>query len=195
MDEEKTIQDLDGENNSIYFDNSIGELNDAEIGEQNLSEQENEALDKMSHGLKEIWKIIIFCCVGWLLITVGLGITPLLAIVGALVVSIPSVISVRRHGFRNVFNYDYVIETTYRDGHKTYDVDLGGKLGLLFLQLILTILAGIVITPIRYIAYCIKFNSACKKLNWKPDFKLGILLPTLVGLGVFVLGIILMSVL
>jgi hypothetical protein len=28
--------------------------------EQELNEMENEALDKMSHGLKEIWKIIIF---------------------------------------------------------------------------------------------------------------------------------------
>lgn len=61
---------------------------------------DNEALERKSHGLKEIWKIIIFCCIGWLLITVGLKITPLLAVVGALVISLPSVISVRRHGFK-----------------------------------------------------------------------------------------------
>ena len=160
-----------------------------------LNEVENEALEKMSHGLKEIWKIIIFCCVGWLLITVGLKITPLLAIVGALIISVPSVISVRRHGIKNVFNYDYVIETTYRDGRKTYDVDLGGKLGMMVVQLILTIFIGVILTPIRYVAYCIKFNANCKKLNWKPEFKMGILLPTIVGAGVFVLGIILASVL
>lgn len=163
--------------------------------EQELSTVENEALDKMSHGLKEIWKIIIFCCVGWLLITVGLKITPFLALAGALVISIPSVICVRRYGFKNIFNYDYQIVTTYRDGHKTYDADLGGKLGLLFLQLILTIFIGVVLTPIRYIAYCIRFNANCKKLNWKPEFKLGILFPTVVGIGVFVLGLILASVL
>ena len=163
--------------------------------EQELSTVENEALDKMSHGLREIWKIIIFCCVGWLLITVGLKITPFLALAGALVISIPSVICVRRYGFKNIFNYDYQIVTTYRDGHKTYDVDLGGKLGLLFLQLILTIFVGVVLTPIRYIAYCIRFNANCKKLNWKPEFKLGILFPTVVGIGVFVLGLILASVL
>ena len=162
---------------------------------QELNTMENDALDKMSHGLKEIWKIIIFCCVGWFLITVGLKITPLLAVVGALVISVPSVISVRRHGFKNIFNYDYVIETTYADGHKTYDVDLSGKLGLMVLQLFLTIFIGIVLTPIRYIAYCIKFNANCKKLNWKPEFKVGVLFPTVVGLGVFVLGFILMSVL
>ena len=163
--------------------------------EQELSTVENEALDKMSHGLKEIWKIIIFCCVGWLLITVGLKITPFLALAGALVISIPSVICVRRYGFKNIFNYDYQIVTTYRDGHKTYDADLGGKLGLLLLQLILTIFIGVVLTPIRYIAYCIRFNANCKKLNWKPEFKLGILFPTVVGIGVFVLGLILASVL
>lgn len=160
-----------------------------------LSEMEDISLEKMSHGLKEIWKIIIFCCIGWLLITVGLKITPLLAIVGALVISVPSVISVRRHGFKNIFNYDYVIETTYRDGHKTRDVDLGGKLGLMVVQLILTIFVGIILTPIRYVAYCIKFNANCKKLNWKPEFKFGILFPTAVGVGVFVVGIILASVL
>ena len=160
-----------------------------------LNAVENEVLDKMSHGLKEIWKIIIFCCVGWLLITVGLKITPLLAIVGALVISIPSVICVRRYGIKNVFNYDYVIETTYADGHKTYDVDLGGKLGLVVLQLFLTIFIGVVLTPIRYVAYCIKFSANCKKLNWKPEFKFGILFPTIVGIGVFVLGIILASAL
>ena len=162
---------------------------------QELNAVENEALNKMSNGLKEIWKIIIFCCIGWLLITVGLKITPLLAIAGALVISVPSVISVRRYGFKNIFNYDYVIETTYADGHKTYDVDLGGKLGLMVIQLFLTIFIGVILTPIRYIAYCIKFNANCKKLNWKPEFKLGILFPTAVGAGVFVLGFILMSVL
>ena len=160
-----------------------------------LNAVENEVLDKMSHGLKEIRKIIIFCCVGWLLITVGLKITPLLAIVGARVISIPSVICVRRYGIKNVFNYDYVIETTYADGHKTYDVDLGGKLGLVVLQLFLTIFIGVVLTPIRYVAYCIKFSANCKKLNWKPEFKFGILFPTIVGIGVFVLGIILASAL
>ena len=90
-----------------------------QMQDQVLNEQENNALDKMSHGLKEIWKIIIFCCIGWLLITVGLKITPLLAVVGALVIAIPSVLSVRRYGFKNIFNYDYQIVTTYRDGHKT----------------------------------------------------------------------------
>ena len=166
-----------------------------EINNQKLNAAEDEALEKMSHGLKEIWKIIIFCCVGWLLITVGLKITPLLAIVGALVISVPSVISVRRHGIKNVFNYDYVIETTYADGHKTYDADLGGKLGLMVLQLFLTIFVGVVLTPIRYVAYCIKFQANCKKLNWKPEFKLGILFPTIVGVGVFAVGCILMGVL
>ncbi|MBR4282556.1 MAG: hypothetical protein IKT35_02465, partial [Clostridia bacterium] len=57
--------------------------------EQNLSEQENNALDKLTKALKEIWKIVIFCCIGWLLITVGIKITPLLAVVGALVISVP----------------------------------------------------------------------------------------------------------
>jgi len=166
-----------------------------ETKNQELNSVENEALEKMSHGLKEIWKIIIFCCVGWLLITVGLKITPLLAVVGALVVSVPSVIAVRRYGFKNIFNYDYQIVTTYSDGSKSYDVDLGGKLGLMVVQLFLTIFVGVIITPIRYIAYCIKFNANCKKLNWKPEFKMGILLPTIVGVGVFVLGIILASVL
>ena len=163
--------------------------------QEQLNEVENTALDKMSHGLKEIWKIIIFCCIGWLLITVGLKITPLLAIVGALVIAVPSVLSVRRYGFKNIFNYDYQIVTTYADGHKTYDADLGGKLGMMVIQLILTIFVGVVVTPIRYVAYCIQFSANCKKLDWKPEFKLGIWFPTAVGVGVFVLGLILASVL
>ncbi len=162
--------------------------------EQELNEVENAALDKMSHGLKEIWKIIIFCCIGWILFSIGMKTNPLIALVGGLVISIPSVISVRRHGIKNVFNYDYVIETTYSNGRKTVDYDLGGKFALLFLQLIFTLLIGAVVTPIRYIAYCIKFNSNCKKLNWKPEFKFSILLPTIVGIGTFVVGCILMSV-
>jgi len=163
--------------------------------EQELTAVENDALDKMSHGLKEIWKIVIFCCVGWLLITVGLSFTPFLAVAGALVISVPSVISVRRYGFKNIFNYDYQIVTTYRDGRKTYDVDLGGKMGLMVLQLFLTIFVGVILTPIRYIAYSVQFNANCKKLNWKPAFKEGILLPTAIGAGVFVLGLVLASVL
>ncbi len=162
---------------------------------QELNAVENEALDKMSRGLKEIWKIVIFCCIGWLLITVGLKITPLLAIVGALVISVPSVWAVKRYGFKNIFNYDYQIEITHSDGRKTYDADLGGKLGLMVVQLFLTIFVGVVLTPIRYIAYCIKFNGNCKKLNWTPQFKQGIWLPTAIGAGVFVLGFVLMSVL
>ena len=101
------------------------------MDENKLSNVENEALNKMSHGLKEIWKIIIFCCVGWLMITVGIKFTPLIAILGALVISVPSGIAVRKDGFKNIFNYDYQIVTTYADGHKTYDVDLGGKLGMM----------------------------------------------------------------
>ncbi len=165
------------------------------MSEQELNSMENEALDKMSHGLKEIWKIIIFCCVGWLTICIGTKTSPFFALIGALIVSVPSVICVRRHGFKNIFNYDYQIVTTYKDGHKTYDADLGGKLGLMVIQLFLTIFIGVILTPIRYIAYCIQFNANCKKLNWKPEFKLGVLFPTAVGAGVFVLGFILMSIL
>lgn len=166
-----------------------------QINEQQLNEQENQVLDKMSHGLKEIWKIIIFCCVGWLLVCIGMATTPLLAVVGALVISVPSVLCVRRHGIKGVFNYDYVIETTYRDGHKTYDYDLGGKLGLMVIQLFATIFIGVVLTPIRYVVYCVKFNSACKQLNFKPEFKMGILLPTVVGVATFVVGILLGNIL
>lgn len=163
------------------------------INEQ-LSEKENKALDKMSRALKEIWKIVLFCCVGWLLVCIGMATNPFLALGGALIISVPSVICVRRHGIKNIFNYDYVIETTYADGHKTYDHDLGGKLGLLVLQLFATIFIGVVLTPIRYVIYCIRFNSSCKQLNFKPEFKLGILLPTAVGAGTFVIGIILGSI-
>ena len=68
-------------------------------------------------------------------------------------------------------------------------------MGLLVIQLFCTIFIGVVLTPIRYVVYCIKFNNTCKTLNWKPEFKMGILFPTAVGVGVFVLGIILGSVL
>ncbi len=166
-----------------------------QLNEQELNGMENEALDKMSHGLKEIWKIIVFCCVGWLTICIGMKTSPLFAIIGALIVSVPSVICVRRYGFKNIFNYDYQIEITHSDGSKSYDSDLGGKLALLFLQIILTIFVGVVLTPIRYIAYCLRFHLNCKKLNWKPEFKLGILFPTAVGAGTFILGIVLASLL
>ena len=166
-----------------------------EILEQELNEQENQALDKLSLALKEIWKMIIFCCIGWLLVCIGMKTNPLFALIGALVISVPSVICVRRHGIRGIFNYDYVIVTTYRDGHKTYDHDMGGKLGMMVIQLFATIFIGIVLTPIRYVLYCIKFNGACKELKFKPEFKLGVLFPTVVGVGTFVLGIVLGSVL
>ena len=166
-----------------------------QILEQQLSEQENEALDKLSLALKEIWKIIVFCCVGWILVCIGMKTNPLFAVIGALVVSVPSVLCVRRYGFKGIFNYDYVIERTYRDGHKTYDVDLGGKLGLMVIQLFLTIFIGVVLTPIRYVLYCLRFHSTCKKLNFKPEFKLGVLFPTVVGIGTFVVGIILGNIL
>ncbi len=165
-----------------------------QIKEQELNHMEDEALEKMSHGLKEIWKIIIFCCVGWLLVAIGMKTNPFFALGGALVISVPSVLCVRRHGFKNIFNYDYQIVTTYSDGRKTYDADLGGKLAMLFIQIILTILIGVILTPIRYIMYCIQFTSNCKKLNYKPEFKLGILFPTAVGVGTFILGLILMAV-
>ena len=58
-----------------------------------------------------------------------------------------------------------------------------------------TIFIGIVVTPIRYVLYCLRFHSTCKKLNFKPEFKLGVLFPTVVGLSVFVVGIILGSIL
>ncbi|MBE6677338.1 MAG: hypothetical protein E7597_00890 [Ruminococcaceae bacterium] len=163
--------------------------------EQKLNEKEDQMLDKMSRALREIWKIIVFCCIGWLLVCIGMKTNPLFALVGALVISVPSVICVRRHGIKNIFNYDYVIETTYRSGRKTYDVDLGGKLGLMVIQLFATIFIGVVLTPIRYVVYCLKFNSNCKQLNFKPEFKLGVLFPTVVGVSTFIVGIVLGSIL
>lgn len=163
--------------------------------EQQLSEKEDQALDKIGRALKEIWKIVIFCCVGWLLVCIGMKTNPLVAVVGALVVSVPSVLCVRRYGIKGIFNYDYVIETTYRDGHKTYDYDMGGKLGMMVIQLFATIFIGVVLTPIRYVVYCIRFNSSCKQLNFKPEFKMSVLFPTAVGVAVFVVGIILANVL
>ena len=74
-----------------------------QINDQELSDFENEALEGMSRGLKEIWKIIIFCCVGWLILAIGMKASPLFAIIGALVVSVPSVICVRKYGFKNIF--------------------------------------------------------------------------------------------
>ena len=166
-----------------------------QVYEQQLNEQENQELDKLSLALKEIWKIIIFCCVGWLLVCIGMKTSPLFAVIGALVVAIPSVMCVRRHGLKGIFNYDYVIVTTYRDGRKTVDYDMGGKLGMMVIQLFATIFIGVVLTPIRYVLYCLKFNAACKRLNFKPEFKLGVLFPTVVGIGTFVVGIILGSIL
>ena len=165
-----------------------------EILEQQLSEEENLELDKLSLALKEIWKIIVFCCVGWVLVCVGTQTNPLFAVIGALVISVPSVICVRRHGIKGIFNYDYVIVTTYSDGRKTRDFDLGGKLGMLVIQLFATIFLGVVLTPIRYVVYCLRYHSSCKKLDFKPAFKLGVLLPTIVGVGTFVIGIILMGI-
>jgi len=63
------------------------------------------------------------------------------------------------------------------------------------IQLLLTIFVGIVLTPSRYISYCIKFNSSCKTLDRKPEFKLGILFHTIIGIGVFIPGLILASIL
>lgn len=163
--------------------------------EQQLSETENRGLDDLTKALKEIWKIVVFCCIGWLLVCIGMKTNPIFAVIGALVVSLPTIIAVRRYGIKNIFNYDYVIETTYRDGHKTYDVDLGGKLGLMVIQLFLTIFVGVVLTPIRYIVYCLKFRSTCKKMDFQPEFKLGVLFPTVVGVATFVVGIILGNIL
>ena len=42
-----------------------------QLNEQ-LSERENLELDKLSLALKEIWKIVIFCCIGWLLVMIGM---------------------------------------------------------------------------------------------------------------------------
>lgn len=166
-----------------------------QIQEQQLNENEDQALDKISKALKEIWKIVIFCCVGWVLVCIGMKTNPLIAVIGALVISVPSVICVRRYGIKGIFNYDYVIETTYRDGHKTVDYDMGGKLGMMVIQLFLTIFIGVVLTPIRYVVYCLKFNSNCKKLNFKPEFKMSVLFPTVVGVGTFIVGIVLANIL
>ena len=66
---------------------------------------------------------------------------------------------------------------------------------MMVLQLFVTIFIGVVLTPIRYVLYCLKFNAGCKRLNFKPEFKLGVLFPTVVGGGTFVLGIILAAIL
>ena len=157
-----------------------------------------EDVAKFASAMKQLWTIVIFCVVGFLIMLLGLEFDKtLFAIGGALLIALPTVIAFRKHGIKGIGMLDYEFVDEYQDssGNVTRrETNMEMSIFALAIGLILTILLGVLATPIRYIIYCFKYSVACKKLNYKPAFKDGMLFPTAVGLGGFFAVLIIMSI-
>lgn len=169
-----------------------------------LTQGEELALDKMAEGLKQIWIMVAFCIVGWALVCFGFSLmqsnvgvlnTPLVFILGFIVIAIPSLMALAKKGVGGLFNFEYVTETTYADGHKTRTTDFAGTGVMKIVLFILVVILGVIITPLRVLKSAFGYKKAQKYLGIeKQDFVLSVRFPVIVGLAAFVLLIIISSI-
>lgn len=177
----------------------------AKDNDQNVeaTEEEYALADQMAECLLKIWKLVGCFAIGFLLMMLGvtfmnyavdaffLGI--LCGGAGVLLMPLPSVLLIwQGAGLRAIFNTEYFIVTEYADGHSETTYDLGGTMVSKIITLAIAFALGFAITPIRILLGIITFKKAKKKLGigklpWKED----ILLPFIVTVGAFVLGIVL----
>lgn len=177
----------------------------AEVKTEQVIENDSQYFTEMSDALRTIWKTIIYCIVGWAMFCFGIGLmrydvevlkTPIMMILGMFVVAWPSLKSLRRGaGIRGLFNYEYIIETTYADGHKTKTSDFSGTLVSKIVLFFVLVALGIIITPIRLIIAFVHYKSAQKASGQpKQAFTSDALFPIVIGLAAFVLMIVLSAV-
>lgn len=173
----------------VYYDRSKKLLSEMEPSEGKIN------LEGTKHNL---WKLIIFCCVGWVLFMVGCGISfvssaapTILIILGILIVGFDSILLVWKHGFRAAFNTTYIIETTYSDGHKTEEIDVGTTLIVQIFSVIFACVAGVVVTPIRLaLAFYALYKAGKANELSKEEITKATKVPFLVGLITLVGGIV-----
>ncbi len=159
----------------------------------------------MADCIIKVWKLVGCFAAGWVLMMIGAGVLQIvdfpeligiLCLIGGLaLMPLPSVLMVWSGcGLGELFNTEYFIETTYADGHKTTEYDLGGTMISQIITLIIAFALGVIITPIRILIGVVAFLKAKKDLGIdSKDIPMtqNIWFPFVVALASFVGGIIL----
>lgn len=154
---------------------------------------------------KKIWTLIGFFIVGWIITTLGFALmntfvdvlkTPIMFILGMVVLAFPSIKLVWAGArLRELFNTDYIIVTTYADGHQTKEYDTTSNMIWKIIYLIIAIALGVVITPIRVLLALLKYNKVQKEIGiTNPSFTEKAWFPLIVTGAVFILMIIISSI-
>lgn len=144
---------------------------------------------------KQLWVLVICCIVGFFMFCMtAASKNVFLPIIGIIIVAFPTILSVRRHGMRCIGMMDYEIINVYSNGKREVNNDPADNMIGFFFGLLATVVVGVILTPIRYIIYCFKYNGACKRINYKPEFKDSMWMPTVVGIAGFFLSLIIASI-
>jgi hypothetical protein len=135
-------------------------------------------------------KIIIFFCIGWAVIWIGMGIWMPLVLVGLFFIPGPAIVMLfRGASFGSLFQADYEVITTHSDGSKSSDggaQSLGANLIVAFILAILFLIIGTIIQVIRAIILAVKYALAYRKVYQKPEFIHGICFVIIIGFVVLI---------
>ncbi|MBR5943266.1 MAG: hypothetical protein IKZ81_08010 [Clostridia bacterium] len=148
---------------------------------------------------RNLWRQVILFCVGIFVAALGFALmqsfvgvlnTPLVMILGVVIMAFPTIATVWAHGFGAMFNTEYIIETTYADGHKERSADFSTTGVFRIVTLIIAIMIGAIVTPIRLQIALLKYKFAISKSGEKVPFVKGALFPFLLMVVVAVLSLV-----
>ena len=179
------------------------ENKDLEYVEEEATAEEIALADQMGECLLKVWKLVGCFVAGWIAMMIGMtlidyrvdqfAIGIVFFIGGVALMPLPSVMLLwGGAGFRELFDTDYFIETTYADGRKTVQFDGSMTFASKIATLAVAFLAGFIITPIRIVIGVISFQKAKKELGIeKLPIKEDVKFPFVVAILAFVAGCVL----
>ena len=147
--------------------------------------------------LKDLWFCMYFCIAGWALACIGFATNIIFVLLGVIVVDLPCFRLLLGGASLGAILGSSVGATriiTYRDGHKERD-DSGWSAGLAvtIFTWLFTIIIGLFVIVFRIFKDFLICLKTQKEENLKPEIKNACWLPIVVGLGVFVIGLIIVA--
>lgn len=162
--------------------------------EDSVVEEDFDARGAYSEVLRELWKLIIFCIVGWIVVVVGmcLDTNVLVMLLGVLIIDFPAIqVVLAGGGIAALFASSFNVTTVYHysDGSKREDHSgqYAGMAAFIF-GMIIAIVVGVVTIVIRIFKAFFTLLKIKKEGELKTETKDAPWLPIVVGIAVFIVG-------
>jgi hypothetical protein len=113
-----------------------------------------------------------------------------------LIAGAPSIWAVYKHGFFESFNVEVITETIFSDNTKTSEIDVASIFLFKFLYILLTVIAGVIITPIRIVVGLLGLKNKMEMANFdQREIKKAVTITFLTCASSFIGGIVIAAIL